>query len=289
MFLTLAALLVAASMPQLQFAGCQPAQVSEMTRLITVELTGRDPGFGGSIAIACSPSTIEISVRDANLERHRELDPATSERTIALAAVELIDAIDDASRQAGAAEPDRSAPQSPQAKSPSTWLLSVSAIGGMTHAPTNASIGGTIGADVYPFSALSQLGLHIDVLADHTRRSLSAGDASLVRSALGLAATARTTGPQWRATVSAGLRGGPLFIQGTAPADNASAHTGTRFWLGPMLRAGLELSLTEHLVLLAGAESGLVTHSVSLNVTGQHQASLNGVWLLGTLGLGLAL
>jgi hypothetical protein len=279
------ALSVSAPVPQVQFSGCESAQVAEITRLLEVELTGRPELPLSDVAIMCSPSAIDLTVSEAGGERKREMGPATSERTIALAAVELIDALNAAATPSPAPAPPE--PQ-PDPHAPNRWLISANALAGMTHAPASATFGASLGADVYPITALPQLGLHVDILADHSKRTLSAGEASLTRLGAGVALDARTTGPQWRATIGAGLRGGPLFVTGSHATANATAHHGTSFWLGPMLRFGVQWSVTEHVVLLAGVESGLIMRSVGLQVSGQRQASLNGAWLVGTLGIGTA-
>lgn len=264
-------------------SGCPQARAAELERLLEVELTGRPPQETTSLTIVCTPSAVLMTSSAGVRERLRELNPGTDERTIALAAIELLDALEQPP-----APPVTPAPRHPQPE-PQRWLLSASGAVGLTNAPRSIAYGGGLALDARVLDALPQLALHIDVTALRTPRDLSAGDVSLTLLGVGVAADWWTTHPRWRAAAGVGLRGGPAFVDANATADATTARSATRGWLGPFLHARLEHDVSERLVLLTGVEAGYVTRSVALRVDRASEASLNGAWLLAVIGIGWSL
>jgi hypothetical protein len=145
--------------------------------------------------------------------------------------------------------------------------------------------GGGLAVDHHPFRHLGWWGA---LSVQGTSRELGPGRGSAL---LGSAAAALTISwpSSWgRVVTGAGGRLGVAHLAAEADDPAVAAGTVTGIWAGPMVLAGVRIA-TGPVLLSLGIELTYVTLPVKGRVTGEAPYGVDGLFVLGSAGVGLSL
>jgi len=302
----------ASAPPRVETTGCPPSWERELRQAIAVEIgaTSGDEDGGptpGAPRAEASPSTLSFRcggdrvfvaaggpASGAHLDRTLSLDDlpsATAPRVVALAAVELLAALDPALRRQLRAQAAASAvrPRQPAPAAAEDRRLSLSASGVYRAFVAPAGLhawGGALDGRRASAGGGWSLGFGLEVASGERSASLGQTSALLASARATAGARGRPGAGPLALSFEVGARGGVARLAGRSGDSDVLASTVVRPWAGPVAVVAAQLGVGWFCTELA-TEAGWAAVSATGLVNDGSALAASGPWIALSLGVGI--
>jgi hypothetical protein len=133
------------------------------------------------------------------------------------------------------------------------------------------------------------IGWSAEMLASQGATAASLGEVAMDVVGVGIAATLSARWSIVSARGAIGLRGGAARLSGVPRGEDVEGASVRGPWGGPLVGGSISIVPIKPLVIEASVESGYVVAPVHARVDGERQVSVAGVWVAGSLAVGVSL